>query len=276
MEIKQQLDELQTTTNNVSQSVLIVNHPGPQCHIKAATSNFCLINKQQQHFHGNTRLFLHILTELSVVDITNSGRNLHQSTFRTLPLFFYESSKTMKQKLRIFILCKNPETKSFQNDSVCGKNVEGKNPGNALISGIAGSENKMMNMDKPIRKQFGFNKNVTVKKNGEYLNVYVNHTVYENGELVKEKSRSVWLTVEGNYTAERSDPSYRRRSVDDRKAVDYMFIGINIGFSSDTTGDAKGVTHVAVQKTDTTSAASAAAAQKTDTAKTSVKRHYPY
>lgn len=49
-------------------------------------------------------------------------------------------------------------------------------------------------MDKPIRKQFGFNKNVTVKKNGEYLNVYVNHTVYENGELVKEKSRSVWLT----------------------------------------------------------------------------------
>jgi hypothetical protein len=48
-------------------------------------------------------------------------------------------------------------------------------------------------MDQPIRVNIGFNKNVTVKKNGDYLNVYINDNVFENGELVKDKSKSVWL-----------------------------------------------------------------------------------
>lgn len=48
-------------------------------------------------------------------------------------------------------------------------------------------------MDQPIRIKIGFNKNITVKKSGEYINVYINDTVFEDGELVKEKSHSVWL-----------------------------------------------------------------------------------
>lgn len=48
-------------------------------------------------------------------------------------------------------------------------------------------------MDKPMLVKIGFNKNITVKKNGEYLNVYINDNVFENGQLVKAKSKSVWL-----------------------------------------------------------------------------------
>ena len=32
-----------------------------------------------------------------------------------------------------------------------------------------------------------------MKRNGQYLNVYVNDNIIENGQLVQEKSKSVWL-----------------------------------------------------------------------------------
>lgn len=48
-------------------------------------------------------------------------------------------------------------------------------------------------MEQPIRVKIGYNKNITVKRNREYLNVYINDNVFENGELVKDKSKSVWL-----------------------------------------------------------------------------------
>ena len=44
-----------------------------------------------------------------------------------------------------------------------------------------------------IRISIGYNKNLTVKRNGQYLNVYVNDNIFENGQLVQEKSKSVWL-----------------------------------------------------------------------------------
>ena len=44
-----------------------------------------------------------------------------------------------------------------------------------------------------IRISSGFNKNLTVKRNGQYLNVYVNDNIFENGQLVQEKSKIVWL-----------------------------------------------------------------------------------
>ena len=44
-----------------------------------------------------------------------------------------------------------------------------------------------------IRISIGYNKNLTVKRNGQYLNVYVNDNVFENGQLSQEKSKSVWL-----------------------------------------------------------------------------------
>ena len=45
----------------------------------------------------------------------------------------------------------------------------------------------------PIRVQIGYNKNITVKNNGQYTNVYINDNFFEDGQLVKEKSKSVWL-----------------------------------------------------------------------------------
>ena len=48
-------------------------------------------------------------------------------------------------------------------------------------------------MEQSIRIQIGFNKNITVKKNGEYWNVYINQNVFENGQLDFTKCRSVWL-----------------------------------------------------------------------------------
>lgn len=48
-------------------------------------------------------------------------------------------------------------------------------------------------MDTPIRISFGYNKNITVKKNRQYLNVYLNDNVFENKELVKEKCKAIWL-----------------------------------------------------------------------------------
>ena len=44
-----------------------------------------------------------------------------------------------------------------------------------------------------IRISIGYNKNLIVKRNGRYLNVYVNENIFENGQLVQEKSKSVWL-----------------------------------------------------------------------------------
>ena len=48
-------------------------------------------------------------------------------------------------------------------------------------------------MDQPIRMKIGYNKNITVKKNGQYLNIYINDNIFEKGQLVKEKSKYVWL-----------------------------------------------------------------------------------
>lgn len=48
-------------------------------------------------------------------------------------------------------------------------------------------------MEQPIRIKIGYNKNITVKKNGQYMNVYINDNVFEHGQLVKTKSKSVWL-----------------------------------------------------------------------------------
>ena len=48
-------------------------------------------------------------------------------------------------------------------------------------------------MEQPIRIQIGFNKNIRVKKNGEYRTVYINQNVFQNGQLDTSKSRSVWL-----------------------------------------------------------------------------------
>ena len=48
-------------------------------------------------------------------------------------------------------------------------------------------------MEQPIRIKIGYNKNITVKKNGQYMNVYINDNVFENGQLVKKKSKFVWL-----------------------------------------------------------------------------------
>lgn len=48
-------------------------------------------------------------------------------------------------------------------------------------------------MDKPTRLNFGFNKSITVKRHGDYLNVYINDSVFEDGKLVKEKSKYIWL-----------------------------------------------------------------------------------
>ena len=43
----------------------------------------------------------------------------------------------------------------------------------------------------PIRISIGYNKNLVVKKNGQYLNV--NDNVFDNGQLDKENSKYVWL-----------------------------------------------------------------------------------
>ena len=48
----------------------------------------------------------------------------------------------------------------------------------------------------PIRISIGYNKNLTVKKNGQYTNAYVNDNFFENGQLVQDKSKSVWLKWE--------------------------------------------------------------------------------
>ena len=48
-------------------------------------------------------------------------------------------------------------------------------------------------MEQPMRIKIGYNKNVTVRKNGEYWNVYINDNVFENGTLIQSKSKSVWL-----------------------------------------------------------------------------------
>ncbi|WAR10277.1 hypothetical protein MAR_035353 [Mya arenaria] len=48
-------------------------------------------------------------------------------------------------------------------------------------------------MNTPLRMNFGFNKSISAKKNGQYLNVYINDNVFEDGKLVKEKSNFVWL-----------------------------------------------------------------------------------
>ena len=44
-----------------------------------------------------------------------------------------------------------------------------------------------------IRISIGYNINLIVKGNGQYLNVYVNDNIFENGQLLQEKSTSVWL-----------------------------------------------------------------------------------
>ena len=43
------------------------------------------------------------------------------------------------------------------------------------------------------RISIGYNKNLTVKRNGQYLNVYMNDNIFKNGQLVQEKSKSLWL-----------------------------------------------------------------------------------
>ncbi|XP_052764154.1 uncharacterized protein LOC128206061 [Mya arenaria] len=48
-------------------------------------------------------------------------------------------------------------------------------------------------MNTPLRINFGFNKCVSAKKNGQYMNVYINDNVFEDGKLVKEKSKFLWL-----------------------------------------------------------------------------------
>ena len=37
-------------------------------------------------------------------------------------------------------------------------------------------------MEQPLRVSIGYNKNVTVRKNGQYWNVYINDNVFENGK----------------------------------------------------------------------------------------------
>ena len=51
-------------------------------------------------------------------------------------------------------------------------------------------------MDQPIRVKIGYNKNITVRKNGHYVNVYINNNVFENGVRATDKSNSVWLKWE--------------------------------------------------------------------------------
>lgn len=46
----------------------------------------------------------------------------------------------------------------------------------------------------PIRVKIGYNKNITVKQNGQYMNVYINNNVFEGGQLDRTNSKSVWLT----------------------------------------------------------------------------------
>ena len=48
-------------------------------------------------------------------------------------------------------------------------------------------------MEQPLRVSIGYNKNVTVRKKGQYWNVYINDNVLENGTLIQAKSKSVWL-----------------------------------------------------------------------------------
>lgn len=50
-------------------------------------------------------------------------------------------------------------------------------------------------MDKPIRVLFAYNKNITVKKNGQYLNVNLNDNIFENGQLEKKKIKALWLKL---------------------------------------------------------------------------------
>lgn len=41
-------------------------------------------------------------------------------------------------------------------------------------------------MVKPIRVNFGYNKNIIAKSKGPYLNIYINDNVFKNGELIKK------------------------------------------------------------------------------------------
>ena len=43
------------------------------------------------------------------------------------------------------------------------------------------------------RISIGYNKNLTVKRNGQYLNVYMTDNIFKIGQLVQEKSKSLWL-----------------------------------------------------------------------------------
>ena len=45
----------------------------------------------------------------------------------------------------------------------------------------------------PIRISIGYNKSLCVKQNGQYTNVYINDNFFENGQLIQDKSKSVWL-----------------------------------------------------------------------------------
>ena len=52
---------------------------------------------------------------------------------------------------------------------------------------------------KPIRIIFGYNKSVTAKRNGDFLNVYINDNFFdEEKHFVKEKSKYIWLKVGQN------------------------------------------------------------------------------
>lgn len=44
-----------------------------------------------------------------------------------------------------------------------------------------------------LRGNIGFNKSVSLRRNGEYLNIYINDNVFENKQLVKEESKYIWL-----------------------------------------------------------------------------------
>ena len=43
----------------------------------------------------------------------------------------------------------------------------------------------------PIRLSIGYNKSVVVRRNGQYLNAYINENFFQDSKLVPEKSRSV-------------------------------------------------------------------------------------
>jgi len=48
----------------------------------------------------------------------------------------------------------------------------------------------------PFRFKIGYNKTLTVKRNDSYINSYINDNVFEDGRLIKEKSKYVWLKFE--------------------------------------------------------------------------------